>query len=153
MNALVAYDSLFGNTEKLATAIYDQLSTKYSTKIKKVSDLTLEDLKSIELLVFGTPTHGGWFTDNIKNFLKNTNKKSFKEIRVATFDTSIPQEGHGFITKRLIKVFGNAAPRLLNALVKRGGVKIESQTFWVTGKEGPLKEGSIEEASKWASSF
>jgi len=69
---------------------------------------------------------------------------------VATFDTSTPQEGYNFFVRFLIKLFGNASPRILKALKNKGASPLKSEIFWVLGKKGPLKEGEEKRATLWA---
>jgi len=48
-------------------------------------------------------------------------------------------------------VFGYAAGRIANNLKKKGGILIASpEGFFVTGGQGPLKEGELERAAAWA---
>jgi len=62
---------------------------------------------------------------------------------VAAFDTRL--------TTRLVGIFGYAAARIANSLKRNGGTLIASpEGFFVKGKEGPLKEGELERAARWA---
>jgi hypothetical protein len=64
-------------------------------------------------------------------------------VRVAAFDTRM--------TNRLILIFGVAAPKIAKALQGRGGTQVGAPAgFFVTGGEGPLKEGELERAGGWA---
>ena len=49
----------------------------------------------------------------------------------------------------LIKMLGYAAPRILKMLAKKGASTMDSESFWVLDREGPLKEGETERARKW----
>jgi flavodoxin I len=62
---------------------------------------------------------------------------------VAGFDTRM--------TSKLITLFGTAAPKIAKALEKKGGTLVgPAAGFYVTGGEGPLKDGEIERAAAWA---
>ena len=51
-----------------------------------------------------------------------------------------------------MSVIRYAAPRLAKELEKKGGKLVaEPEGFIVENKEGPLKQGEIERATKWAS--
>jgi hypothetical protein len=55
------------------------------------------------------------------------------------------------MTNRLITLFGTAAPKIARALEKKGGTLAGPPGgFYVTGGEGPLKEGEVERAAAWA---
>ncbi|MBN2015265.1 flavodoxin family protein [Candidatus Dojkabacteria bacterium] len=153
MKSLVVYDSVYGNTRKIAEAIKEGLSEKYETKIIQASEAKAEDTGNIDLLVVGSPTHGGWFTEDVKGFLNSIPEELLKNTAVASFDTSMPQEGQSFFVKLITRIFGNAAPRILKVLGKEGAKIIDSEIFWVLGKEGPLKEGEEERAKQWAESL
>jgi hypothetical protein len=48
-------------------------------------------------------------------------------------------------------VFGYAADRIASALKLKGWTAAaRAEGFYVTGKEGPVKEGELERAAKWA---
>ena len=147
---MVLFDSLFGNTEKIAESIGKTLANFHNTKVIKVEQLQSNDLEGIYLLIIGSPTHGGWFTEPIKKFIVSLPTDLLQSIRVATFDTSVPSSNMGFVMNHLAKLFGNAAPRIAKRLIKKGATVIDSKIFYVLGKEGPLREGEIERAQEWA---
>lgn len=150
MRALIIYDSLFGNTEKIAQAINKGLTKQYKSKVIPVKDYQEDDLVDIDLLIIGSPTHGGWYTKPINNLVQNLSETKLRGLAVYTFDTSVPLEGQNFFMKQLAKIFKNAAPRLLDTLQKKGANAKGFEIFWVIGKEGPLKEGEEKRATSWA---
>jgi hypothetical protein len=61
----------------------------------------------------------------------------------AAFDTRM--------SARWVRVFGYAADRIASALKRKGWTAAaRAEGFYVTGKEGPLKEGELERATAWA---
>ncbi|HVV29458.1 MAG TPA: flavodoxin domain-containing protein [Mycobacteriales bacterium] len=56
MHALVVYESMFGNTERVAKAIAAGLGPKSEVDVVNVDDAP-RDLSGIDLLVVGGPTH------------------------------------------------------------------------------------------------
>ena len=58
MKTLIIYDSFFGNTEKIARAIFQTFSPLNSIKICLVNDYRPEYLNDIDLLIIGSPTRG-----------------------------------------------------------------------------------------------
>lgn len=149
MKILILYDSLFGNTEKIAYAIGETTKVYHETSIVKADQNTRSDLRDVQLLIIGSPTHGGQFTEPIKKFIDSLPKDSLIDLKVATFDTSFPTTNMGFFMNKLAKIFGNAAPRIAKKLAKKGATIIDTKIFYVLGKEGPLKEGEIERAKNW----
>ncbi len=143
MKALIIYDSVYGNTEKIARAIAEAITPSYEVKVLQVGEANPSELASIELLIVGSPTHAGRPTPPVQEFLNKVPKLSPKGINVAAFDTRSQT--------KLARVFGNAAGRIARNLEKKGGTLIASpEGFFVTATKGPLKEGELERAAGWA---
>jgi flavodoxin I len=143
MKALIVYDSVYGNTEKIARAIAEAITPSGEVRVLRASEASPSELASIELLIVGSPTHGGRPTPPIQDLLNKVPKLSLQGINVAAFDTRIPT--------KLVKVFGYAAGRIAGNLKKKGGTLVASPVgFFVAGGQGPLKEGELERAAAWA---
>ena len=141
MKTLVTYDSVYGNTEKIARAIGDAIDGE--VKVVRPGDVNLSAWKMPDLLIIGSPTLGGRPTQAIQDFLAAIPESILKGINIATFDTRL--------RTKLVGVFGYAAARIANSLVTRGGVLIVSpEGFFVKGRGGPLKEDEPERAGRWA---
>jgi flavodoxin I len=149
MKALIIYDSMFGNTEKIAQAIGDGLTG--DVKVVRVGDVRPSELRTSDLFIFGSPVHGGRATPAIDTFVKQLPTNFIEGKSVAAFDTRFESEEKGIGLRLLMSVIHYAAPRLAKALVKKGGILVaEPEGFIVENKEGPLKQGELERASKWA---
>jgi flavodoxin I len=134
MKALVIYDSTYGNTERIARAIGEAINGQVSP----VGEVIPANLNRFDLLFIGSPTHGGWFTDGIRDLLKVS--PALEGVSAAVFDTR---------TKK--SIFGFAAPRIARSLEKTGGKLAAPPTgFIVLGIQGPLLDGELERAAKWA---
>lgn len=149
MRTLIIYDSLFGNTEKIANAIKKGLGEE-GVSLVRVSEFKEEKIKDIDFIIVGSPTHGGRPSQKTKNFLGNISNENLKSIYAAAFDTGMTNEGQGKFIKLVIKFFNYAAPRIAKILEKKGSKIVGAETFFVLGKEGPLKKGELERAQKWA---
>ncbi len=149
MKAIIIYDSLYGNTERIAQAIGDGLTGEVN--IVRVGDGKASELKTFDLLVVGSPVHGGRATPNIDAFVKQLPAHSLEGKRVAAFDTRFESEEQGIGLRLLMSVIRYAAERIAKALVKKGGRLVtEPEGFIVEQKEGPLKQGELERARNWA---
>jgi flavodoxin I len=145
MKALVVYDSVYGNTEKVARAIGDAMTPSGEVKVLRASETNTSELASIDLLIVGSPTHGGRPTSPVQDFLNRVPQPSLKDVNLAVFDTNTRA------TSKFAKIFGNAAGRIAGQLTKKGGVLVvPPEGFLVTGTKGPLKEGELERAAAWA---
>jgi len=149
MNILIVYDSLYGNTEKIAKQMAEALKAE-QVKIVTAKDAKARYLFSVDLLIAGTPTHGGNPSQGMKDFLTQLPAGLLKNIKAAAFDTGIPVDGQKGFKRLVIKFIGYAAKRLGNALKKNGATVIAAETFFVLDKEGPLKEGELERSGQWA---
>ena len=149
MKAFIIYDSLYGNTEKIAQAIGDGLAGE--VKVVRVGEVKPSELKTCDLLIVGSPVHGGRATPELDTFIKQLPANSLEGISVAAFDTRFELEEQGTGLRFLMNVFRYAADRLAKALVKKGGTLVaKPEGFIVEEKEGPLKQGELERATKWA---
>ena len=150
MKVLVVYDSLYGNTEKIAQAIGKVLESNNEVKVQRVGETNVSELISINLLIVGSPTYGGRPSQPVKTFLDKIMHESLKGVKAASFDTGTPTENQGFFINNITKFFGRASPRIAKVLKEIGADIIGFQTFIVLGKEGPLREGELERAAGWA---
>jgi len=143
MKALVVYDSVHGNTERIARAIAEAITPSDEVKVLRAGEANASELASINLLIVGSPTHGGRPTPAVQDFLSKGSELSLEGVNVAAFDTRM--------TTKLVGLFGYAAGRIAGNLKKKGGTLIGSPVgFFVTGNKGPLKEGELERAAGWA---
>jgi flavodoxin len=152
MQALVVYDSKFGNTKKIAEVIAKSLKKRYSVQVKQVSEFEEKDFEDVELFVAGAPTQGFRPSPDMKKFLKEIPNGNLKGKKVAAFDTRIDQKtiDEHWLLKIMVRLFGYAAEPIGKALQFKGGSLLkEPEGFCVTGKEGPLMEGELERAESW----
>ena len=139
MKVLIVYDSVYGNTEKIAKAIGEAIIGE--VKVLRTSGANLSELECLDLLIVGAPTHAGRASPAAKDFLNTIS--DITGVNVTAFDTRL--------TTRWVRIFGYAAGRIGKDLEKKGGKLIAPpEGFFVKGKEGPLKEGEIERATSWA---
>jgi len=139
MNALVVYDSTYGHTAKIAQAIGDAIGGQ----VLRVGEVNPADLKGLDLLIVGSPTHGGWFTPEIKVLLEAL--PALEGANVAAFDTR---------TVKWSWIFGYAAKRIARTLESKGGKLVAPpEGFFVLGIKGPLKDGELERVAGWAKGF
>jgi flavodoxin len=152
MKTLVVYDSVFGNTEKIALQIGKALSSKSKAGVVRVGDVKPEQLKGVKLLIVGSPTRAFSPMPAVKNFIKTIPANGLNGVKVAAFDTRMPMNDEvPGILKFFAKIFGYAAKPIADRLMKKGGSLVAtSEGFFVDGSEGPLAKGEQERAAKWA---
>jgi len=108
MKALIVYDSVYGNTEKIAKAIGGAITGE--VKVLRMGEVNSSELKTLDLLIVGSPTQGGRPTPAIQDFLNKVSESDIKGISVATFDTRF--------STRFVGIFGYAAGRIADSLKK-----------------------------------
>jgi flavodoxin len=152
MKALVVYDSVFGNTEKVAQAMGEALSEQVDAEVRKVGDVKPEDLSGLDALIVGSPTRAFSPTPDTKTFVGSIPANSLNGVKVTAFDTRIAVENtNSAILRFMVKIFGYAAKPIANRLKRKGGeLAMAPEGFFVEGTEGPMTEGEIERAKAWA---
>jgi flavodoxin len=140
MKVFVVYDSIHGNTEKIARTVGAAITG--DVHVVRVEQAKPSDLNSVDLLIIGSPTEAGRPTRAVRDFVSSM-PASAGGGSVAAFDTRF--------SARWVRVFGYAADRIAATLKGKGWTAAaRAEGFFVTGKEGPLKEGELERAAKWA---
>jgi flavodoxin I len=143
MNALVVYDSQFGNTERIARSIASTLSEFGQARAIHVGQVQPGELQGVDMLILGSPTQGFRPTPAMQSFLGNIPRESLSGLVVACFDTRF----RGSLWKR-------AAAQHMARQLRAMGVEplVPPESFFVKAmkKEGPLVAGEVERAASWA---
>lgn len=122
MKTVVIYDSVYGNTEKIARAVGENLTG--GVKVVRACDMNASDLRSFDLVIVGSPVHGGRATPLIEAFLRQLPAHSLKGKSVAAFDTRFEAEEQGVGLRILMSVIRYAADRIARDLTKKGGALV-----------------------------
>jgi flavodoxin len=143
MRVFIIYDSLYGNTERIAQAMAGSLQVWHTLRTVQVASVNAAVSLDADLLLVGSPTHGGRPSKSIVTFLAQLRPDALRGIDVAGFDTRL--------SFPLWRIFGYAAPRITKALVGKGGREAApARGFIVRGTKGPLAQGEVERAIDWA---
>jgi flavodoxin len=156
--ALVVYESMWGNTEKVARAVAEGLATALQVEVCEVRDAPGSPAADVDLIVVGGPTHAFSMTrattreDARRQGADHGGETGLREWldglpdgehdqHVATFDTRVERMRH---------LPGSAAKSAARVVHRRGYRRAEgSESFYVTGIDGPLVDGEPERASAW----
>lgn len=149
MKTLIIFDSMYGNTEKIARAIGDAITGE--VMVLRASESSPTDFKSVDLFIVGSPTQGFRATKPVQAFIEGIPTGGLKGMNVAAFDTRMPEAEAGRGLRFIMKIGGYAAPSIAEALQKKGGKLVAPpEGFLVKDKEGPLVGGELERAGSWA---
>lgn len=157
--ALVVFESMFGNTQHIADAVKEGLSSYVSADILEIG--TAPDVlpDGVDLIIVGGPTHafgmsrprtredarrqaGGHVVSARKGLREWLTRleRTHRNLAAAAFDTRIDRP----------RVPGSAARGAEKRLRKLGfRIACPSESFYVTGATGPLVDGEIERAQRW----
>ena len=145
MNALVVYDSQYGNTERIALAITEALRPLGQARLACAGDGANAELRDADILILGCPTQGWRPTVKTLAFLDGIPLERLRDLSIACFDTR-------FHKARWLT--GSAARVLAQRIERLGGAMIvPPESFFVLGTEGPLERGEPYRAAAWARSI
>ncbi len=153
MRAMVVYDSMYGNTGKIAEAIGRALGSEASVKVVRASEAKPDHLAGVTLLIVGSPTQKFRPTGATSQFLKGIPQNGLKGVKVAAFDTRFQESEIEKIRilAFFVSIFGYAAKPIADRLQKKGGeLAVPPEGFYVGDTEGPLLEGELDRAADWA---
>lgn len=149
MKTLIIFDSFYGNTEIIARAVGKAIG-KRCTSIFHVGGAVQTDLESFDLIIVGSPVHGGRPTHAVEKYLEVLTQNALKNIYVASFDTRFEAEERGSVKRIRMNIIRYASERIAKQLVRKGGVLIvPPEGFIVKNKEGTLRRGEIARAAIW----
>ena len=161
MNAIVVYESMYGNTRAVAEAIAEGLG---GARVLAVGDAG-NDLPAVDLTVVGGPTHMHGMSTSLSRRMA---VEGAKEDGADTLEPSAA-EGPGLrswlrelptskgalaaaFDTRLDKppaITGVAARGIWRRLRHRGYEVLSSESFLVQDTEGPLADGELDRARAW----
>ena len=134
----MVYDSVYGNTEKVAKALAKGLGDNgVDVDTLRVDMVNFDELSKYDLLVVGGPVHAWSATKPIKAFLERL--KTVKDLggkKAFAYDTKLNRSS----------LAGNVGGSIEGSLKSLGFTIAKSHaTAVVKGSKGPLEEG-VEEA-------
>ncbi len=159
MQALVVYESMWGNTEQVARAIAAGIGETCQVEVTDVSNAPPEPAADVSLIVAGGPTHAfsmsrastrtdahkqgathGSDAIGIADWLNNLPVGHHRQA-IATFDTKV----------HLMKHLPGSAAKGAAKLATRHGYEraAHAESFYVADTDGPLLDGELERATRW----
>jgi flavodoxin len=140
MNGLIVYESMFGNTQRVAEAIGAALREQVPVDVQAIGELD-QLPPDLDLLVVGGPTYAHGVEAAMKAFLDRLPAGSLEGVMAAAFDTRIDWP-------KLLS--GAASKGIAQRLTAKGARLIaEPESFRVADKDGPLVEGEEARAIAW----
>ncbi|MFX1588471.1 MAG: flavodoxin family protein [Promethearchaeota archaeon] len=136
MKVLIAYDTKYGNTKKVAELIAEGINTVEGneTVINHINDIDTSKDETYDLILIGSPNHMGSHTGKVKKFIKNLSKAPLKGNSFAVFDTYLGKDFEKAI-KKMENQISKSMPNLNKA---SPGLSIT-----VSGMKGPILEEDL----------
>jgi len=159
MRTLVVFESMFGNTQEIATAVAEGLSSHLSVDVVEVGAASTVIGDDVEFLVVGGPTHAFGLSRpgtrqsaaqqagehlvsaglGLREWLAAVHGGSGR-VAAAAFDTRVKKPG---LPGSAARAAGKRLSRLGCRLIARPA------SFYVAGTPGPLLPGERERARTW----
>jgi flavorubredoxin len=134
VKALIVYDSMYGNTEKVAKALAAGIEgSGVGVDVVKVDVVRYDELGEIDLLCVGSPVHAWGASKPMKEFLERLKGvKSLSGKKAFAFDTKVKG-----------RLAGDAGGKIEGELKDLGlTIAKPHRSAIVKGREGPLEESA-----------
>lgn len=160
MNALVVYESLWGNTAQVARAIAEGIGPQ--ARALPADEATAQLMAQADLIVAGAPLLGfNLPTEQMRTSIAHDpahagHPPDLAHPAMRSWLEGLPRRDGAFATfeTRIWWSPGSSAKRIAAALRALGYQQIAApQRFLVTGKYGPLKAGELERAKTWGAAL
>jgi hypothetical protein len=157
--ALVIYESMFGNTRAIGEAVARGLSEHLATDLIEVSHAPASIPQDVSVVVVGGPTHA--FGLSRPRTRQDAASQADEPLDPATglrewlddVERPRPHVAGGAFDTRIDKprVPGSAARAAERRLRKLGfEIAASAESFYVAGTKGPLVDGELQRARRWA---
>jgi flavodoxin len=156
VKAVVVYESLWGNTAKVAAAIAEGIGP--GAEAMSTREATPEMVAGADVIVAGSPVFAfKMSSDKMRESIRKNPGPApappdLSHPSMASWLESLPEgsaAAAAFDTEAR-GPFGKAAPTIARSLEAAGYRLIGKPTgFYVTGKYGPLRDGELDRARQW----
>lgn len=154
MKVIVVYESLWGNTAAVARAIAEGIGP--DAQALSTAEATVDIVAGADLVVAGAPIQGFRLpNDAMRAGIDPSRTKKAPDLSAPTMRhwlTTIPG-GRGRSAAFETKIHwspGGAAATIEKELERAGYAPMDTaHKFFVSGTEGPLKDGELERARAW----
>lgn len=160
MKAVVVYESLWGNTAKVARAIAEGIGP--DAVALSTSEATAERLAGVELVVAGAPVLGFSLpTEAMREGIRSGPAYAAHPADLSSpslrswLEGLAPGSARGAAFETRIWWSPAGATKGIVAGLERAGLRCDDcvEKFIVKGKYGPLKDGEVERARLWGASL
>ena len=143
VKTIIIYESVFGNTKKVADTIRENLDhiEKNEIIIKSIKEVDPSEVLDYDLILFGSPNHMGGPTRGIKKLIDKLENIDLKGKKVATFDTYVRKN----VNKAVRKMEQRIKEKIPDLELITPGLSIK-----VNGVGGPIIETEFPKCVEFA---
>ena len=165
MRAMVVYESMFGNTRRVAEAIADALSGVMEVRLLRADTARDVDLEGSDLVVVGAPTHAwGMPRPGTRKGTPNYVRKSGSDLVLEPGAASRPGVREWLDTIGTARVLGaafdtrfrgpaaltgSASTGIVKSLTSHGLVMALAPASFVVDRRNHLRAGEVDRAGTW----
>lgn len=171
MRTVIVYESLFGNTRKIAEAIAEGIRTQQpdaEVACVPVAEGTAALTRGADLLIVGGPTHMRGMSSGMtrKKGVEGEQKKASDLHVESGFDgpglrdwfhgldkPAGSASGAAFDTRADFRMAGGAAPGIARRLRRHGYRILATEGYIIDDTQGPLRAGELDRARDWGASL
>jgi hypothetical protein len=166
MNALIVYESMFGNTRKLAEAIADRLRAQDAEVTVSLAYDAPADLSDYDLVIVGAPTHAhslprtksrseaaAWAADPTKELVLEpmAEARGVREWLERVMLVGDPRFAVFSTRADIPSIFSGDACKAIAKGLRRRLARVESHADFLVGLDNRLLDGEDVRAAEWAS--
>jgi flavorubredoxin len=146
VSVLVAYDTKYGNTKRVAEAIAQGLQAAREIKatVVDIKDVDLGSIPTFDAFLVGSPNHIGGPTRPFKGFIERLGKHRLEGRSIAVFDT----------------YFGKDFQKAVKKMEERVRKEVPSLTLITPGlsikvveTKGPIADGELPKCEEFGKRF
>jgi menaquinone-dependent protoporphyrinogen IX oxidase len=128
MKILIVYDTLHGNTKKVAELIGEGLKTieGNTVSVENVKEIDVEKDETFDAILIGSPNHAASHTKTVNQFIESLPNASLKGNSFAVFDTYMGKDfekATGKMEEQITQVMPNMKKLSSGLSIKVGGMK------------------------------
>jgi len=84
-NIIIVYDTFSKSSEKTARTIQEAIGYLGQIKVYSSDEIFFDDVKDLDMLIVGSPTHRGRPSISVAYFIDDIDKHSLRNVQVAAF--------------------------------------------------------------------
>ncbi len=146
MKVIIVYESVYGNTKKIAEAMAEVLDRNENIKcvVKKPDEIHTDELGEYDVILFGCPNHNQEPAANLLHFIDRAAIVNLEGKRFTTFDTYTG--GNKSIAQSKLEAYIKDKIPVVRVLTEGFSAKVK-------GPRGPLADDEIQRAHDFARSI